>query len=115
MPKRLFQPGHAGRPTGTRNKLQADFLRDLAEAWARDGANALKVMIAEQPADFVKVVASLMPRELIFENVMSDLDEQQIDELILALRQRMIESRTAPALLASSDVDGVGDEPEPRH
>jgi hypothetical protein len=115
MPKRLFQPGHAGRPTGTRNKLQADFLRDLAEAWARDGANALKVMIAEQPADFVRVCASRMPRELIFENVMSDLDEQQVDELIMVLRQRLIEARPAPALPTLSDTDGVGNEPEPRH
>jgi hypothetical protein len=64
MPKKLFQPGHAGRPAGTRNKLQADFLRDLAEAWARDGASALRVMIAEQPSDFVRVCASLMPREV---------------------------------------------------
>ena len=34
MPKKLFQPGQSGRPRGTRNKLQADFLRDLAEAWS---------------------------------------------------------------------------------
>jgi hypothetical protein len=64
MPKKLFPPGHSGRPAGSRNRLQADFLNDLAEAWALEGANALKVMVAEQPSDFVRVCASLMPREV---------------------------------------------------
>jgi hypothetical protein len=45
-PKNQFESGHTGRPRGTRNRLQADFLRDLAEAWARDGASALRVMVA---------------------------------------------------------------------
>ena len=57
----------------------------------------------------------MLPREFIFENVTSDLDDEQIDELLLTLRQRMIEARTAPALLTSPDTDGVGNEPEPRH
>jgi hypothetical protein len=41
----------------------------------------------------------VLPREFIFENVTSDLDDEQIDELLLAPRQRMIEARTVPALL----------------
>ena len=62
-----------------------------------------------------RLTASVLPREFIFENVTSDLDDEQIDELLLTLRQRMIDSRTAPTLLASADADGVGNEPEPRH
>ena len=54
-------------------------------------------------------------REFFFEKVTSDLDDEQIDELLLTLRQRMIEARTVPELVASSDADGVGNEPEPRH
>jgi hypothetical protein len=34
-PKNQFESGHTGRPRGTRNRLQADFLRDLAEACAQ--------------------------------------------------------------------------------
>ena len=37
----------------------------------------------------------MLPREFIFESVTSELDDEQIDELLLALRQRMIEARTA--------------------
>ncbi len=69
----------------------------------------------KSPANISVLPPSVLPREFIFENVTSDLDDEQIDELLLALRQRMIDARTAPELLASPDVDGVGNEPEPRH
>ena len=112
MPKKLFQPGQSGRPRGTRNKLQADFLRDLAEAWEREGKAALLVMVKDEPGNFVRVVAGLMPKEFTFESVTSDLDDEQIDDLIAALRQRMIEARGSPTLIVSPD--GVRDD-EPRH
>jgi hypothetical protein len=97
MPKKLFQPGHSGRPQGTRNKLQADFLRDLAEAWARDGASALRVMIAEQPSDFVRVCASLMPREVALD-IGGPLTELSDDELLEALQAvRELRARTIEA------------------
>jgi hypothetical protein len=79
------------------------------------GAEALETLYKEKPGEYLRLTASVLPREFIFENVTSDLDDEQIDELLLALRQRMIEARTVPALPTSPDVNGVGDEPEPRH
>ena len=81
----------------------------------RKGAEALETLYKEKPGEYLRLTASVLPREFIFENVTSDLDDEQIDELLLTLRQRMIEARTAPAQLASPDVDGVGNEPDPRH
>jgi hypothetical protein len=37
----------------------------------------------------------VLPREFVFENVVSDLDDDQIDDLLTALRQRMLETRAA--------------------
>jgi hypothetical protein len=111
MPTKLFQAGHTGRPTGTRNKLQADFLRDLAEAWARDGADALRVMIAEQPSDFVRVCASLMPREVSLDigGPLTELSDDELFETLQAVRElraRMIEAdgtqRGEPVLITES-------------
>jgi hypothetical protein len=99
MPKN-FPPGHSGRPKGTRNKLQGDFLRDLAEAWELEGKAALLLMVKEQPVDFVKVVASLMPREVALD-IGGPLTELSDDELLEALqavrewRARMIEAQPA--------------------
>jgi hypothetical protein len=85
MPKNLFPPGHSGRPPGSRNRLQADFLRDLAEAWALEGKAALKVMVAEEPTKFVQVCASLMPREVALD-IDGPLTELSDDELLEALQ-----------------------------
>ena len=74
-----------------------------------------KPLYKEKPGEYLRLTASVLPREFIFENVTSDLDDEQIDELLLVLRQRMIEARTAPSPLAAPDADGVGNEPEPRH
>jgi hypothetical protein len=71
------------------------------------------MLYKEKPGEYLRLTASVLPREFIFENVTSDLDDEQIDELLLALRQRMIEARTVPALLASPDADEGCN--EPRH
>jgi hypothetical protein len=123
--KGQFQLGHSGgRPKGARNKLAAQVFEDILHHWCEPaapgsklckGVEALETLYKEKPGEYLRLTASVLPREFIFENVTSDLDDEQIDELLLTLRQRMIEARTAPALPASPVADGVGNEPEPRH
>jgi hypothetical protein len=106
--KGQFQLGHGGgRPKGARNRLAAQVFEDILRHWCepaapgsklRKGAEALETLYKEKPGEYLRLTASVLRREFIFENVMSDLDDEQIDELLLALRQRMIEARTAPAL-----------------
>jgi hypothetical protein len=77
-----------GRPVGARNKFQAGFLRDLAEAWERDGAAALKVMVKEDPSKFVQVCAALMPRELAVEHSeLGDLSDDDVAALLDHVRE----------------------------
>ena len=56
------KPG-PGRPRGARSKLGEQFLEDLRDAWIEHGATALARCAAEEPAQFVRVVASLMPKD----------------------------------------------------
>ena len=53
-----------GRPKGSRNKLGTAFIDDLYSEWQRSGQAALKRMAKDDPAQFVKVVAGILPREL---------------------------------------------------
>lgn len=53
----------AGRPLGAKDKFTRKFWLDLADAWERKGIDAIERTIAAEPATFVKVAASLLPKE----------------------------------------------------
>lgn len=81
------QPGQVlnpkGRPKGSRNKLGESFLTDLQADWQEHGAKVIQTVRTERPHEYLKVVASILPKEL---NVRVDpLDEMDNDELTAIL------------------------------
>lgn len=58
-----FKPGNPGRPKGSRNKLGEQFLEDLLASWEKHGMSAIERVIAEKPEQYLKVVASILPKE----------------------------------------------------
>jgi uncharacterized protein DUF5681 len=54
----------AGRPRGSRNRLADAYVTDLMECWEKNGKTALELCATTEPATFVKVVASLMPKDI---------------------------------------------------
>lgn len=53
----------AGRPKGARSKLAEKFWADYYAAWEANGEAALSHVAANDPSTFVRVAASLMPKE----------------------------------------------------
>lgn len=94
-----FKPGNPGKPKGVKHKLQENFLKDVHAAWEEQGATAIQQMIADKPGDFVKMVASLMPKEATLN--INDNSEMTDDEL--AERVRSLASTLAPFL-----TEGIG-------
>jgi hypothetical protein len=101
-----------GRPAGARNKLQAGFLRDLAEAWERDGQASLRIMVKEEPSRFVQVCASLMPKEVALEvgRPLADMTDEQVHELLARFREmpEIAEQELLPAPKVIDDQTIVG-------
>lgn len=75
-----------GRPKGSRNKLGEQFLADLQQLWAEEGEACLKEARTEKPMEFAKMVASLLPKELLVRReVEDDLTDDELADAIVAL------------------------------
>lgn len=78
--------GNGGRPKGSRNKLGEAFLADFLEDWEENGKQAIKTMRKERPHEYVKVAASILPKELnVKVSEFEELTDDQLDKRITAL------------------------------
>ena len=93
-----WQPGQsgnpAGRPPGSRNKLGEKFVADLNEHWQRNGTEVLDRAAKEKPADYLKVVAMILLKDIrvtletMSDNELSRRIEQLTDSLGLEIVQK---------------------------
>ena len=79
-----------GRPKGSRSKLGEDFLTDLHEAWQEHGKQALKTCATREPTQFAKIVANVLPRQIV-ESVFTvsasvSMDVESAKEFLAAYR-----------------------------
>ena len=85
-----FQPGVSpnpgGKPAGARNRLQGDFMRELCEDFSQNGRAAIIACRTEKPDVYVKVIASLMPKELEIKRPLEELSEDELIAGVDALR-----------------------------
>ena len=66
--KEPWKPGQsgnpAGRPKGARAKLGEAFIDALLDDWNKNGVQAIINMRDEKAGDYVKVIASILPKEI---------------------------------------------------
>ena len=89
----LFEKGMkkiGGRTKGVKNRLSHAFLTALAEDFEQHGIEALRITRTERPAEYIKVVAGLMPKELeIMDSRLTDLSDEELDVFIAKLRAQL--------------------------
>lgn len=93
----LFKPGQSGNPAGrakgSRNKLAAAFIDDFYKDWQEKGSEAIAEVRENDPAAYLRVGASLIPKEFTLnENsdtaidaMLDKLNDEQLDELVAGL------------------------------
>jgi hypothetical protein len=88
--KGQFVTGHIGgpgRPKGSRNKLGEDFVAALHADFQENGAAVIQTVRSEKPDQYLKVIASVIPKEFHVKDVsLEDMSDDELVELLAAVR-----------------------------
>ena len=92
-----FLPGTGGRQRGSKNKLHADFIEKLAKDFAEHGEEVIRIVRAKQPSVYLKVIASVLPREFLFtDSKLDDMSEDELLEALALIREEKAKANTEP-------------------
>lgn len=110
-PAHLYKPGQSGnpngRPKGSRNRLGEAFLQALASDFDQHGVDAIEKVRTEKPHEYLKVVASLLPKQVeIKEGAFDGVGDEELAALIVAAREALG--------VAEGGGAGAGDTDEPQ-
>lgn len=76
--KHGFKAGESGnplgRPKGSRSRFSETFCQDVIDDWEKNGASVLAKVREEDPATYLRVAASLVPKEFKLTTDESTLD-----------------------------------------
>jgi len=96
-PSTRFAPGSNGRPKGSRDRLSAAFLKAMSDDFDTNGVAVVERVRTEDPATYLRVVASLLPKEVeISRRVFDDVSEDELAAVIEILREE-VRKETPPA------------------
>ena len=85
-----YMPNAAGNNGAARVKLQRKYFDALLADFAEHGEAAIKIMRIEEPSAYIRVIASLMPKEFtVIDNALGDMSDEDLQQL-LARAQAML-------------------------
>jgi hypothetical protein len=87
-PAHLYKPGQsgnpAGRPKGSRNKLSEFFIETVYADFVEHGPAVVEKVRLEDPVQYMRVVAGIIPKELKIERS-DELTDSELDQRIRQL------------------------------
>jgi hypothetical protein len=89
-----FKPGNQigkghGRPKGSRATLSEAFLADVQMHWLANGKGVIDRVAEADPSTYLRVVASILPKELnVTVSVLDTMSDDDLLTLLQGLRER---------------------------
>ena len=81
-----------GRMKGSRNKLGADFVAAMQRDFEQHGEAVIRTVRVERPAEYLKVIASILPKELEITSPLKDIPDEQLDAIVAYINGRLADS-----------------------
>ena|SRR5947209_16334329 len=81
--------GGPGRPRGSRNLLGEEFVAAVHEDWTKHGGDVLAQVRTSSPSAYLRVVASLVRRDVIVQRTPSELDNLSDEQLVELLQEEV--------------------------
>ena len=82
-----------GRPKGTRNRFSEAFCADLLREWESGGPECMKRVMHEDPSTFLRVAASVLPKELnvnegetALDRILESYNDTELVEIFAGIR-----------------------------
>jgi len=91
----LFTKGNpgkgGGRRKGSRDRISTALLEAIAKDFEEFGEEAVKIARVEKPVEYLRIVASLLPKEFeIVDSRLQDISDEELDAFIEVARSRVI-------------------------
>lgn len=96
-------PNPKGRPKGSRTVFAETFLKDFLRDWEEHGADAIEAVRRDDPTNYVKIGASLLPKDFNINNS----NEAEIDKILDQFDTEDIKAILAAIALASGKDDAA--------
>jgi len=86
-----WKPGQSGNPKGrvkgSRNALGEAFLAAMHDDFEKHGVAVIQQVRKEKPDQYLKVIASILPKELnVNTNALGEMSDEELGATLLALR-----------------------------
>jgi hypothetical protein len=80
-----------GRRKGSRDRISTALLESIAKDFEEFGDEAVKIARIERPVEYLRIVASLLPKEFeIVDSRLHDITDEELDAFIEVARRRII-------------------------
>jgi hypothetical protein len=111
--RKPWVPGESGnpkgRPLGSRNKLSEKFILALHDDFVEHGSAVIAQVRQERPEIYLKIIASIVPRELHFRgtNAFDGMSDEELSTLLVDVR-RSLSARAGEGSPEGSHTPSVG-------
>ena len=105
----MARKGSSAASARSRLKLNERFLQEFLESWEQNGKDAIKLLFQEEPAKYVYLAASLLPKEIDVthtENVLHDISDERLDAILATVRSRIAGSFAEAGSREIKTIDG---------